>query len=414
MCHFSAEKVRSPSSSGGMFSSIRNYNFFFNHLPSDFYSPFIEFRCIVNFSSHGAGELTAKDTLYHTAFAETHEIEPFTLSLYQEENPDMSRPDPSTEYLIEDVHKDTPFYAEFMAGKEHTNLIGTNEEGGTPDFPVILSLELPGTDDKKGYLRTKKGNFRYIIPNAFTSSVKEMIRFTKNLYPDVANVKFVESSSGQLVDKLVEYEQQGAVKRYKFGVLYMRDGQTTDDEMYTNTETSQEYEEFLKLLGDRVSLQGWTGFRGGLDVKANTTGSESIVATMEDFKIMYHVSTLLPFQPDDLQRVERKRHLGNDVVVVIFKEGKKAFNPLVMKSHFNHVFIVVQRGSDRKYHVEVANKPGVRTYGPYVPFPARFEGGSKFREWLLSKMINAERACMQAPEFKGKMIRTAKELLGEM
>lgn len=28
---------------------------------------------------------------------------------------------------------------------------------------------------------------------------------------------------------------------------------------------------------------------------------------------MYHVATLLPYQPDDLQRVERKRHLGNDV-----------------------------------------------------------------------------------------------------
>jgi hypothetical protein len=51
-------------------------------------------------------------------------------------------------------------------------------------------------------------------------------------------------------------------------------------------------------------------------------------------------------QPDDLQRVERKRHLGNDVVVIIFKEGPGAFDPLCIKSHFNHVFIVVQ--VDRK------------------------------------------------------------------
>jgi hypothetical protein len=31
---------------------------------------------------------------------------------------------------------------------------------------------------------------------------------------------------------------------------------------------------------------------------------------------------MLPFQRDDLQRVERKRHVGNDIVVVLFKEGR--------------------------------------------------------------------------------------------
>jgi hypothetical protein len=41
--------------------------------------------------------------------------------------------------------------------------------------------------------------------------------------------------------------------------------------------------------------------------------------------------------------VERKRHLGNDVVLVVFRDGGKIpFSPEHIASQFNHVFCVVQ------------------------------------------------------------------------
>ena len=49
-------------------------------------------------------------------------------------------------------------------------------------------------------------------------------------------------------------------------------------------------------------------------------------------------------------QLERKRHLGNDIVVIIFVDGKNpddvyesclTFNPGCMKSHFNHIFALV-------------------------------------------------------------------------
>lgn len=65
------------------------------------------------------------------------------------------------------------------------------------------------------------------------------------------------------------------------------------------------------------------------------------------YELMYHVATLLPYQQDDKQRVERKRHLGNDIVVIIFKEGNQPFDPLCLTTHFNHVFCVVQKDKSR-------------------------------------------------------------------
>jgi hypothetical protein len=50
---------------------------------------------------------------------------------------------------------------------------------------------------------------------------------------------------------------------------------------------------------------------------------------------MYHVSTLLPFSADDTQQLERKRHLGNDIVVIIYKEGDTPYAPTTIRSEFN-------------------------------------------------------------------------------
>lgn len=91
---------------------------------------------------------------------------------------------------------------------------------------------------------------------------------------------------------------------------------------------------------------------------------------------MFHVSTLLPYTENDRQQVfilkptkfrhglverfkflnklghslnfiifqvVRKRHIGNDIVTVIFQEpGSVAFTPAHFRSHYQHVFVVVR------------------------------------------------------------------------
>lgn len=69
------------------------------------------------------------------------------------------------------------------------------------------------------------------------------------------------------------------------------------------------------------------------------TGTHSIFCRHSGYDIMFHVSTYLPFFPKDPQQVERKRHLGNDVCVIIFKDSNKTlFDPSSIKSEFNRNF----------------------------------------------------------------------------
>jgi hypothetical protein len=110
------------------------------------------------------------------------------------------------------------------------------------------------------------------------------------------------------------------------------------------------------MMGDTIQLKGFKGFRGGLDVRNDSTGTRSVFTRFHSVEIMFHVSTLLPFFPKDAQQVppsslspfpllpffsqngsqvERKRHLGNDIVVIIFVDGKTPFSPKTITSEFN-------------------------------------------------------------------------------
>lgn len=134
---------------------------------------------------------------------------------------------------------------------------------------------------------------------------------------------------------------------------------------------------------------------------------------------MFHVCTLLPFLEIDTQKVERKRHIGNDVVTIVYKEQSSKedlFNPCIFTSHFIHcVFIISPEkygpdGLPSHYRLTVANKPGVPPYPPYLPDTPVFEKGPAFKNYLLAKMINAERAAYSSPEFSS-LLTSRKERL---
>ncbi|XP_015374052.1 PREDICTED: GTPase-activating Rap/Ran-GAP domain-like protein 3 [Diuraphis noxia] len=141
-------------------------------------------------------------------------------------------------------------------------------------------------------------------------------------------------------DLLLLEEQEGSVN-FKFGVLYTKPSQLTDDEMLSNENGSEEFNQFVSLLGNRVRLKGWDKYRGGLDVKGDMTGEYSAYTIYEGHEIMFHVSTMLPYSKDNRQQVERKRHIGNDIVNIVYVDGgatqMSQFNPAFIKSQFTRI-----------------------------------------------------------------------------
>lgn len=79
-----------------------------------------------------------------------------------------------------------------------------------------------------------------------------------------------------------------------------------------------------------------------LDIKNDDTGCESVYEVHDGSEIMFHVSTMLPLSSKDQQYIERKRHIGNDRVTIIFQDSDTVFSPRIIRSKLLHVFMIIQ------------------------------------------------------------------------
>nr|XP_021502305.1 GTPase-activating Rap/Ran-GAP domain-like protein 3 [Meriones unguiculatus] len=130
---------------------------------------------------------------------------------------------------------------------------------------------------------------------------------------------------------------------------------------------------------------------------------------------MFHVSTMLPYSKENRQQVERKRHIGNDIVTIVFQEGEEsspAFKPSMIRSHFTHIFALVRYDQQNdNYRLKIFSEESVPLFGPPLPSPPVFTDHQEFRDFLLVKLINGEKATLETPTFAQKRRRTLDMLI---
>jgi len=117
-----------------------------------------------------------------------------------------------------------------------------------------------------------------------------------------------------------------------------------------------------------------------------------------NFEIMFHISTLLPYQRHDEFKLARSRVIGNDITMIIFQEGNTTYIPETMTGDVNHVFLVVQpviMTTGVKYRVGCVSKSYVKSFEPEIP-GSLFEKGVPFREFILTKLINGHMAAQRS------------------
>eukprot|EP00029_Vermamoeba_vermiformis_P005869 TRINITY_DN2152_c0_g1_i1.p1 TRINITY_DN2152_c0_g1~~TRINITY_DN2152_c0_g1_i1.p1 ORF type:complete len:549 (+),score=190.02 TRINITY_DN2152_c0_g1_i1:44-1690(+) len=294
--------------------------------------------------------------------------------------------------------------------KPHQNFIGQDPRQG----PVVVSvIQSDGTG--RAIVRTGTGEARLEGPvRPGVVKGRSFRPVLKALRPDIDVKLLTRVKDQQLANELKKYEDDQLITKFKFGVLYVREGQTHEDDMFANSEPSVQFFEFLSLLGDRVALKGFLGYTGGLDVTRNATGTHSFYTKWNELEVMFHVAPMLPYNASDRQQLERKRHLGNDIVVIVFVDGTSTYDPSTIKSHFNHVVFIVQpelSGGVTRYKIQVARKSSVPEFGPSLVYPPIFERGLSFRNFLLTKLVNAERAAYEADELRTKLNRTREGFL---
>lgn len=138
------------------------------------------------------------------------------------------------------------------------------------------------------------------------------------------------------------FDRNDTVDGHKAGVIYISEGQTSEAEILANTAGTALYEDFLSGLGTKVTLQNANFNTQGLDREANSDGTHTYAWRDRVTEIVFHVTTMMPTDIElDPQCVNKKRHIGNDFVNIIFNDSGLPFDIDTFKSQFNYVNIII-------------------------------------------------------------------------
>ena len=131
------------------------------------------------------------------------------------------------------------------------------------------------------------------------------------------------------------------------GVVRLLPPQTAEADILSNSIGSVRYAQFLRGLGQLVALADCpeaTVYLGGLDRTGGTDGTLTYIyhdsitqggcACYHDSTstcplpaaVVFHVATLMPCRPDDPHSSDKKRHIGNDFVHIVYNDSGRPYS----------------------------------------------------------------------------------------
>uniref|UniRef100_A0A8B9C8J3 TSC complex subunit 2 n=1 Tax=Anser brachyrhynchus TaxID=132585 RepID=A0A8B9C8J3_9AVES len=128
--------------------------------------------------------------------------------------------------------------------------------------------------------------------------------------------------SVQLLDQIPSYDT------HKIAVLYVGEGQSNNEiAILSNEHGSYRYTEFLTGLGKLIELKDCQPdkiYLGGLDV-CGEDGQFTYCWHDDIMQAIFHIATLMPTKDLDKYRCDKKRHLGNDFVSIVYNDSGEDF-----------------------------------------------------------------------------------------
>ncbi|KAG8194110.1 hypothetical protein JTE90_003050 [Oedothorax gibbosus] len=132
---------------------------------------------------------------------------------------------------------------------------------------------------------------------------------------------------------------------HKIGIVYVGPGQAEDEvAILSNIYGSARYVEFLKGLGEIVDLSEsdpHTTYLGGLDTRGED-GTFALIWHDDVMQVVFHVATFMINKESDKNRNEKKKHIANDGVMIVYNESGEDFKLSTIKGHVTNACIVIK------------------------------------------------------------------------
>jgi len=252
-------------------------------------------------------------------------------------------------------HTKERIYSDLFYEKPHQLYVGLTELG-----PTVFCLKretIKGVDEgedeesEEGQYRvilwSKKGRFHTVFPRALARGDEIFNKVATEFSLDKASLKNMCRVKSEKKDKmsteLLHLEEMETPAKLLFGVVYGQGDQVDMDPMFSNKAGSDELYAFMDSLGaafdlancdaDTIKFAGFAGLEQG-------EMAQLYLTKYSGYDLVFHVSTLLAYNSSDPQQLARKRKIGNDIVVLIFHEGDKPFQPNLQTSKVRNLSLL--------------------------------------------------------------------------
>lgn len=142
--------------------------------------------------------------------------------------------------------------------QEHSDLVGHDDVLG----PVVLSIKaenVASQEHTRILLRLRTGTMHELIPSACIGHAPSPAKMARILNERLTVDNFTPVLCPKASSLIASYDEHVLVTNFKFGVMYQRFGQTTEEELFCNAGTSPAFEEFLDVLGQKIQLKDHKG-----------------------------------------------------------------------------------------------------------------------------------------------------------
>ena len=179
------------------------------------------------------------------------------------------------------------------------------------------------------------------LHNVFPNHI--LLQLTSTIAPVPIPLQPIKLPDDEFVQRVLRnFDRTDTVDGHKAGVIYIDHDQSSESDILANTRGNVAYETFLSRLGTKVVLQDATFNTQGLDKESNLDGTHTYAWRDRVTEMAFHVTTMMPTDTqNDPKAINKKRHIGNDRVKIIFNNSGKPFVFDTFPSEMNEVNIVI-------------------------------------------------------------------------
>ncbi|XP_061888492.1 tuberin isoform X2 [Entelurus aequoreus] len=150
----------------------------------------------------------------------------------------------------------------------------------------------------------------------------------------------------QVIDRAVKVlDQMPPYDTHKIGVIFVGAGQVNNEvSILSNEYGSNRYASFLTGLGKLIHLKECDPdqiFLGGLD-QYGDDGEFTYCWHDDIMQAIFHIATLMPNRESDKGCCNKKRHIGNDFVMVVYNDCGEDYKLGTIKGQFNFVEVIIK------------------------------------------------------------------------